>query len=75
MGPDNTTGNRVPRLGNALSYTDFDLAIADTVSAALSDEGETQMPLGPTFWSEGFGMCLDRFGVQWLVDTAESSDG
>ena len=74
MGSDDTTGDGGPRRGIALSYTASDLATAGTVFAALSDGGETQMPLGPTFWSEGFGMCLDRYGVPWIVDTAESSD-
>ena len=75
MGSDDTTGDGGPRLGIALSYTAADLATADTVFAALADGGEIQMPLGPTFWSEGFGMCLDRYGVPWIVDTAQSSDG
>jgi PhnB protein len=21
-----------------------------------------------TFWAERFGMCVDRFGIQWLVN-------
>lgn len=74
MGSDDTTGDGGPRLGIALSYTAADLATADTAFAALADGGEIQMPLGPTFWSEGFGMCLDRYGVPWIVDTAQSSD-
>jgi PhnB protein len=28
------------------------------------------MPFSATFWSKGFGMCTDRFGVPWMVDTA-----
>ncbi|MCU4298578.1 VOC family protein [Brevibacterium permense] len=75
MGSDDTTGDGGPRRGIALSYTASDLEAAGTVFAGLSEGGEVQMPLGPTFWSEGFGMCLDKYGVPWIVDTAAASDG
>jgi PhnB protein len=29
------------------------------------------MPFGQTFWSPGFGMCVDKFGTPWMVDTAQ----
>ena len=45
------------------------IAEAERVFAALSDNGSVQMPLGPTFWAARFGMCTDRFGVPWMVDT------
>ena len=35
----------------------------------LSEGGEVTMPLTATFWSKGFGMLTDRFGVPWMVDT------
>lgn len=75
MGSDDTSGDGGPRQGIALSFTASDSEAADTVFTGLADGGEVQMPLGPTFWSEGFGMCLDRYGVPWIVDTAASSDG
>jgi PhnB protein len=28
------------------------------------------MPFGPTFWTSGFGMCIDRFGTPWMVNAA-----
>jgi PhnB protein len=40
------------------------------VFAALSDGGEIRMPFGATFWSKGFGMCVDKFGVPWMVNCA-----
>ncbi len=36
---------------------------------ALADGGKVDAPFGPTFWSPGFGMLTDRFGVQWMVNT------
>lgn len=35
--------------------------------AALSEGGQVQMPLNKTFFSEFFGMVVDRFGVFWMV--------
>ncbi|MBU4608995.1 VOC family protein [Achromobacter sp. GG226] len=34
----------------------------------LADGGSVQMPFGPTFWAEGFGMLRDRFGTPWLIN-------
>jgi PhnB protein len=25
------------------------------------------MPIGATFFSPAFGMCIDRFGIPWMV--------
>lgn len=35
---------------------------------ALSAGGTAVMPPGRTFWNAFFGMCVDRFGVQWMVN-------
>ena len=34
---------------------------------ALADGGKVTMPLTKTFWSESFGMLVDKFGVAWMV--------
>jgi len=26
------------------------------------------MPFGKTFFSNGFGMCVDKFGIPWMVN-------
>ena len=26
------------------------------------------MPFGKTFFSKGFGMCIDQFGIPWMVN-------
>ena len=33
------------------------------------------MPLEKQVWGDTFGMCKDRFGVQWMVNIAGQSDG
>jgi PhnB protein len=35
---------------------------------ALAENGTVQMPFVQTFWAAGFGMCVDRFGIPWMVN-------
>jgi len=34
----------------------------------LSSEGSITMPLQKAIWGDTFGMCIDKFGVSWLVN-------
>jgi PhnB protein len=34
---------------------------------ALAEGGQVAMPFGPTFWTAGFGMVADRFGIFWML--------
>ncbi len=34
----------------------------------LSDGGTVTMPLEKAMWGDSFGMFVDKFGVQWLVN-------
>ena len=36
----------------------------------LSDGGQVTMPLEKQAWGDEFGMCVDKFGVTWLVNIA-----
>jgi len=69
MGSDDPTGDGGPKVGSAVAFTSEDEGESKRVFEALADGGDTTMPFGPTFWSKGFGMCTDRFGVPWMVDT------
>lgn len=40
--------------------------------AGLSEGGTVTMPLEPAPWGALFGMCTDRFGVNWMVNVALS---
>lgn len=44
-----------------------DVADAQTKFDALAADGQIHMPFGETAWADGYGFCLDRFGVQWQV--------
>ena len=58
-----------PKTGISVSYSATDADNAATVFEALSKDGEVQLPMGATSWSPAFGMCIDRFGVPWMVGT------
>jgi PhnB protein len=38
---------------------------------ALSAGGKVQMAYAKTFWADGFGMCVDRFGTPWMVNAGD----
>jgi PhnB protein len=38
--------------------------------ARLSEGGKVSVPLEKQMWGDEFGMCVDRFGVPWMVNIA-----
>ncbi|HLL07082.1 MAG TPA: VOC family protein [Nocardioidaceae bacterium] len=34
----------------------------------LSESGTVSMPLEKQMWGDEFGMCVDQFGIQWMVN-------
>jgi PhnB protein len=57
-----TTGNNFYITLEAESKEDAERLFED-----LSDGGHISMPLQRTEWAETYGICADRFGVQWMV--------
>jgi PhnB protein len=45
-----------------------DTARAKKIYEALSEGGKVTMPFAKTFWSPGFAMFEDRFGIPWMVN-------
>ena len=37
----------------------------------LADGGTIHMPLEKQFWGDIFGLCVDKFGIQWMVNISE----
>ncbi len=54
--------------GMWVNYTVAEVAEAVRVFEALAEGGEVVMPMGATFWSPQFGMCIDRFGTPWMIN-------
>lgn len=71
MASDSVEGLGPPlKVGNnfSISIVANDKAEADRAFAALSGGGgKATMPLANAPWGPYFGMCTDRFGVQWMV--------
>lgn len=64
---DPMSENFGPVQGMMVSYDATDVADAKRVFGALGDGGTVSQALEPTFFSEAFGMCTDRFGTPWMV--------
>jgi PhnB protein len=54
--------------GFSVSLTVAEPAEAERRFKALSEGGNVNMPFGKTFFSKGFGMCVDQFGIPWMVN-------
>ena len=56
-----------------LSLTYPTAAEAQRVFDALAEGGQVDLPFQKTFWAEGFGMLVDRFGTPWMVGVGGAS--
>jgi PhnB protein len=55
--------------GFAVSLTVADPLEAERKFSALCEGGSVNMAFGKTFFSKGFGMCIDQFGIPWMVNS------
>jgi PhnB protein len=68
MGADAPPGHYRPPQGFSVSLQVEDPTDAERKFKALAEGGAVVMPFGKTFFSKGFGMCTDQFGVPWMVN-------
>ena len=40
---------------------------ADRIFNGLAEGGNVTMPMADTFWGDYFGMCTDKFGINWMM--------
>ena len=64
---DPTTESFGPVQGMMVSYDAADVDDAKRVFEALGEGGTVTQALEPTFFSDAFGMCVDRFGTPWMI--------
>ncbi len=69
MGADSPEGRYQQPNGMDVSIHVKDAAEGERVFKALAENGKVTMPFEKTFWSPGFGMCVDQFGIPWMVNT------
>lgn len=76
MASDDPTAVTVgPKQGIMVSYDASDVDDAKRVFEALAEGGEVTQALEPTFFSEAFGMCTDRFGTPWMIVAPDPNAG
>ncbi len=57
-----------PAAGFAVSLSGDDGDALGGYFAKLAAGGTTAMPLQKQVWGDEFGMCVDQFGISWLVN-------
>lgn len=70
------TPNRMeyrPGTNMSMSLSGDNQAELTTFFQKLSDGGTVTMPLTEAMWGDMFGMCIDKFGVSWLVNISPTS--
>lgn len=70
MGSDTTSlFGPPPNVGNnySVSISADSREETDRLFAALSEGGNVAMPPADMFWGAYFGMCTDKFGVNWML--------
>jgi PhnB protein len=45
-----------------------DEAEAKRLFDGLAEGGKITMPLEKAFWGALFGMCIDKYGIQWMIN-------
>jgi PhnB protein len=68
MASDAPPGHFQKPQGFSVSLQVEDPADAERRFNALAQGGSVTMPFGKTFFSNGFGMCVDQFGIPWMVN-------
>ncbi len=68
---------------NSMDYTpgnNYSVSLSGTDEAelrryweGLSDGGSVILPLEKAPWGDSFGMCTDRFGVNWMINISETN--
>jgi PhnB protein len=74
MGADTPEGMEYrPAAGVSVSLSGDDEARLRGYWERLSEGGTVTMPFEKAPWGDTFGMCVDRFGISWMVNVAAQS--
>jgi len=72
MGADSPPGSYKKPTGMNVSLHLKDTAEGERIFKALAENGTMIMPFEKTFWSPGFGMCVDQFGIPWMINCEQA---
>lgn len=65
------TMGQVPHVvgnNNSISLTPVSVEQGEAFFNGLSVGGQVLVPYAKSFWGSTFGMCIDKFGIQWMID-------
>ena len=68
MASDAAPGHFQKSQGYAVSLQVEDPTDAERKFKALLEGGSINMPFSKTFFSKGFGMGVDQFGIPWMIN-------
>jgi PhnB protein len=69
MGSDTPPEHRNQPAGFSVSLGFTDVAEAERIYNALSEGAQKiTMPFQETFWAQGFGTFVDKYGTPWMVN-------
>jgi PhnB protein len=71
-GGDVLPGQYVQPKGFSIMLGIDDLADAERMFHALSENGTVQFAIQKTFWSQRFGALVDRFGTPWAINCEQA---
>ena len=71
MASDGPPGHYEKPQGISVSISVNNRDKGEEIFNALSQGGTVTMPFQKTFWASGFGMCTDRFGIPWMVNSQD----
>ncbi|MGH9743827.1 MAG: VOC family protein [Candidatus Acidiferrum sp.] len=73
MGSDPPPGRYQAPQGFSVSLGVKQIGEAERIFGELAQDGEVTMPIQKTFWSDRFGMLVDRFGIPWMVNCEQAA--
>ena len=63
-----------PVAGASVSISGDDADLLRGYWEKLSGNGTVTMPMEKQMWGDEFGMCVDRYGVPWMVNVSQPAD-
>ena len=73
MGSDAPSDRYEKPQGFAVSFVVAELSDAERIFHALAENGTIIMPMEQTFWAVRFGMCMDQFGISWMISCEKAA--
>ena len=71
LGADSPPDQYEAPRGISVTIPTKSVAEAERIFGKLSKGGSVTMPLQKTFWSPGFAMFVDRFGIPWMINAEQ----